>query len=92
MTEEVCPVDAVLGAKKKLTNAEVMDYVNWCFSEDVIDRIANLVPQKPVSRMVRRIKEMYFEDTGIEISDSFIRSQKGRWVKINGEIVKAKNS
>ena len=70
----------ILG-KMRLTDEETLQYVEWNFAND-----------RPVGRTPKEIKEMYFEDTGIEISESFIEEQQDLWLKIGNTILKNINS
>ena len=65
----------------RLTDEETLQYVEWCFRDG-----------RQIGRTTKEIKEMYFEDTGVEISESFIEEQQDLWLKIGNTILKNINS
>ena len=65
--------------KRRVTQAEVKDFVKWAydFDEHIYDKYT-----------AGKIKQLYKEKTGKDISDVCIRNQRERWVIVDGNICK----
>ena len=61
--------------KKRATNEIIRNFVKWCFENNAFDKYTN-----------GRIKQLYFDKTGVDLTLSTISNQKKRWIVINGEI------
>ena len=66
--------------KQRITKAQKMDFIEWCFRPEIADIIANASYNK--------IRQIYYNNTGRDVSISFIRNQKNKWICINGKICK----
>ena len=61
--------------KKRATNEVIKNFVRWCFDNEAFVKDTN-----------GRIRQMYLNEKGIELTTSTINNQRKRWVMINGEI------
>ena len=61
--------------KKRATNEVIKNFVRWCFDNEAFVKFTN-----------GRIRQMYLNEKGIELTTSTINNQRKRWVMINGEI------
>ena len=67
--------------KRRITKKEVMEFVEWAFRED----IATLI----YGKSIYRIAAIYKENTGKEVSPTFIHKQYGKWrMDQNGKVYK----
>lgn len=64
--------------KKRLTQKEIKDFALWALKEDVFNKYT-----------AGRIKQIYKENTGIELTDITIKNQKNRWVLIDDKVYEA---
>ena len=64
--------------KKRLTQKEIKDFALWALKEDVFNKYTAC-----------RIKQIYKENTGIELTDITIKNQKNRWVLIDDKVYEA---
>lgn len=61
--------------KKRATNEIIKNFVRWCFDNEAFVKYTN-----------GRIRQMYLNEKGVELTTSTINNQRKRWVLINGEI------
>ena len=61
--------------KKRATNAIIREFVKWAFEIDAYNNYTT-----------GRIKQLYFDKTGVDLTLSTISNQKKRWIVIDGEI------
>ena len=61
--------------KKRATNEIIRNFVKWCFENNAFDKYTN-----------GRIRQMYLNETSIELTTSTINNQRKRWVVIDGKI------
>ena len=61
--------------KKRATNEVIRNFVKWCFEKNAFDNYTN-----------GRIRQMYFDEKGIDLTTSTINNQKKRWIVIDGKI------
>ena len=64
--------------KKRLTQKEIKDFALWALKEDVFNKYT-----------AGRIKQIYKENTGIELTDITRKNQKNRWVLIDDKVYEA---
>ena len=67
--------------KQRATKNQVKTFVRWAIENNVYDQYTP-----------GRIKQMYFEETGVDFSECCIRRQKNKWALVNDEVVKADNA
>ena len=61
--------------KKRLTKKEIKDFALWALKEDVYDKYTS-----------GRIKQIYKEVTGVELTDVTVKNQKNRWILIDDKV------
>ena len=61
--------------KKRATNAIIREFFKWAFEIDAYNNYTT-----------GRIKQLYFDKTGVDLTLSTISNQKKRWIVIDGEI------
>ena len=61
--------------KKRLTKKEIKDFALWALKEDAFNKYTS-----------GRIKQIYKEITGIELTDITVKNQKNRWVLIDDKV------
>ena len=62
--------------KKRLTKKEMQDFIEWAFSENVFEKYTG-----------GKIKQMYHDLKGIDLTEATIRAQKKRYSLVDGQIV-----
>ena len=65
--------------KQRMTQKEIKDFVEWAYTLDV-----NIFSKYSASK----IRQLYKEQTNIEMSDRCICYQKNRWIFKNGKVYK----
>ena len=65
----------------RLTKKGLFEFLEWAFAQ-TDDNMCNYSNPK--------IAAMYLKDTGKYISTSCVRSNRNKWVKVNGQFVKEK--
>ena len=61
--------------KKRATNEMIRDFAKWCFDNEVFDKYTN-----------GKIRQMYINEKGVDLTTSTINNQRKRWVMIDGEL------
>ena len=61
--------------KKRATNEMIRDFAKWCFDNEVFDKYTN-----------GKIRQMYINEKGVDLTTSTINNQRKRWVIIDGEL------
>ena len=61
--------------KKRATNDMIKEFAKWCFVNEVFDKYTN-----------GKIRQMYIEEKGVELTTSTINNQRKRWIMIDGEL------
>ena len=61
--------------KKRATNEMIKEFAKWCFDNEVFDKYTN-----------GKIRQMYINEKGIELTTSTINNQRKRWIMIDGEL------
>ena len=61
--------------KKRATNEMIKEFAKWCFDNEVFDKYTN-----------GKIRQMYMNEKGVELTTSTINNQRKRWVMIDGEL------
>lgn len=64
--------------KKNLTGEQVRDYVLWTFKPENINKLKNYSANK--------ICQVYENETGIKLSQSFVLIHRNKWILIDGEL------
>ncbi len=70
---------------KRTSKAAVMDFVRFCFRDDIADRLADA--HHPHKLAV----ELYHTETGITISPALAYRQRGRWRMVNDIIYRIRD-
>ena len=65
--------------KRRITKSEVFDFVKWAYTYD-----ENIYEKFTTGR----IRQIYHDETGCDISDVCIRNQRNRWKIVDGEVVR----
>ena len=61
--------------KKRATNEMIREFAKWCFVNEVFDKYTN-----------GKIRQMYINEKGIDLTTSTINNQRKRWIIIDGEL------
>ena len=61
--------------KKRATNEMIKEFAKWSFDNKVFDKYTN-----------GKIRQMYINEKGIELTTSTINNQRKRWIMIDGEL------
>ena len=61
--------------KKRATNEMIKDFAKWCFDNEVFDKYTN-----------GKIRQMYINEKGVDLTTSTINNQRKRWIMIDGEL------
>ena len=61
--------------KKRATNEMIKEFAKWCFVNEVFNKYTN-----------GKIRQMYINEKGIDLTASTINNQRKRWVMIDGEL------
>ena len=61
--------------KKRATNEMIKEFAKWCFDNKVFDKYTN-----------GKIRQMYINEKGIDLTTSTINNQRKRWIMIDGEL------
>lgn len=61
--------------KKRLTKKEIKDFALWALKEDAFNKYTS-----------GRIKQIYKEISGVELTDITVKNQKNRWVLIDDKV------
>ena len=61
--------------KKRATNEMIREFAKWCFVNEVFDKYTN-----------GKIRQMYIEEKGVELTTSTINNQRKRWIMIDNEL------
>ena len=61
--------------KKRATNEMIREFAKWCFVNEVFDKYTN-----------GKIRQMYINEKGVDLTTSTINNQRKRWVIIDGEL------
>ena len=61
--------------KKRATNEIIKEFVMWCFNNNAFETCTN-----------GRIRQMYIEEKGIDLTISTIKNQRGRWLLHDGQL------
>ena len=61
--------------KKRATNEMIRDFAKWCFVNEVFDKYTN-----------GKIRQMYINEKGVDLTTSTINNQRKRWIMIDGEL------
>ena len=61
--------------KKRATNEMIKEFAKWCFDNEVFDKYTN-----------GKIRQMYINEKGIDLTTSTINNQRKRWIIIDGEL------
>ena len=61
--------------KKRATKKEIKDFAKWALKNEVYDIYS-----------FAKIREMYMNETGVDLTVWAIRLQKTRWILIDGEV------
>ena len=61
--------------KKRATNEMIREFAKWCFVNEVFDKYTN-----------GKIRQMYINEKGVDLTTSTINNQRKRWVLIDGEL------
>ena len=62
--------------KKRLTKKEMQDFIQWAFAENVFEKYTG-----------GKIKQMYHDLKGIDLTEATIRAQRKRYSLVDGQIV-----
>jgi len=66
--------------KKRMTKAEVYDFVNWCFDDVRYDELIYWSSGKIVKE--------YKKDKGIDVSPQFVNLQRRSWIMKNKALMR----
>ena len=61
--------------KKRATNEMIREFAKWCFVNEVFDKYTN-----------GKIRQMYIDEKGVELTTSTINNQRKRWIMIDNEL------
>ena len=61
--------------KKRATNVMIKEFAKWCFDNKVFDKYTN-----------GKIRQMYINEKGVDLTTSTINNQRKRWILIDGEL------
>ena len=61
--------------KKRATNEMIKEFAKWCFVNEVFDKYTN-----------GKIRQMYINEKGVDLTTSTINNQRKRWIMIDGEL------
>ena len=61
--------------KKRATNDMIKEFAKWCFDNEVFNKYTN-----------GKIRQMYINEKGIDLTTSTINNQRKRWILIDGEL------
>ena len=61
--------------KKRATNEMIKEFAKWCFDNNVFDKYTN-----------GKIRQMYINEKGVDLTTSTINNQRKRWIMIDGEL------
>ena len=61
--------------KKRATNEMIREFAKWCFVNEVFDKYTN-----------GKIRQMYINEKGVDLTTSTINNQRKRWIIIDGEL------
>ena len=61
--------------KKRATNEMIKEFAKWCFDNEVFDKYTN-----------GKIRQMYINEKGVDLTTSTINNQRKRWIMIDGEL------
>ena len=61
--------------KKRATNEMIREFAKWCFVNEVFDKYTN-----------GKIRQMYINEKGVDLTTSTINNQRKRWIMIDGEL------
>ena len=61
--------------KKRATNEMIREFAKWCFVNEVFDKYTN-----------GKIRQMYINEKGVDLTTSTINNQRKRWVIIDGDL------
>ena len=61
--------------KKRATNEMIREFAKWCFDNNVFDKYTN-----------GKIRQMYINEKGVDLTTSTINNQRKRWIMIDGEL------
>ena len=61
--------------KKRATNEMITEFAKWCFDNKVFDKYTN-----------GKIRKMYINEKGVDLTTSTINNQRKRLIMIDGEI------
>ena len=61
--------------KKRATNEMIREFAKWCFDNKVFDKYTN-----------GKIRQLYINEKGIDLTTSTINNQRKRWIMIDGEL------
>jgi hypothetical protein len=61
--------------KKRATNEIIKTFVKWCFNNGAFTKYTN-----------GRIRQLYLDETGVDLATSTINNQRERWVLYDGEL------
>ena len=61
--------------KKRATNEMIREFAKWCFDNEAFDKYTN-----------GKIRQMYINEKGVDLTTSTINNQRKRWVMIDGEL------
>lgn len=67
--------------KQRATKSQVKTFIKWAIENDVYEHYTP-----------GRIKQMYFDETGIDFSECCIRRQKNKWTIVDDQVVKAEEA
>ncbi len=66
--------------KKRMTKAQVMEFLYWCFDDVRYESLINWSSGK--------IAQEYKNDKGIDVSPQFVNLQRRTWTMKNNQLVK----
>ena len=61
--------------KKRATNEMIREFAKWCFVNEVFDKYTN-----------GKIRQMYINEKGVDLTTSTINNQRKRWIMIDNEL------
>ena len=70
--------------RSRMTRKDVLEYVRWCFSDDIYTRLSG--------KSFTDIMFLYFESTGKRVSHAFVCDQYEKWKMIDNELYEKSGS
>jgi len=64
----------------KTTKAEIMDFVKFCFRDDIAEQLARVHDAEKLA------VDLYERETGKKIKLSTAKQQRGKWTMVNGTV------